>query len=100
MLPDYRRPLLRPEVTTALAKLVGEARQAHAQAVADLHAQAFEHRCAISDMQAEVTELREILHDVTVIVRQQADCDVATLRRQLQAVLLRLTRRDPAQPLN
>ena len=96
----YERPLVRPHLTTALANLLGEARKAHAQAMADLHALAFEHRCAISDMQAEVTELHEILHDVTVILRQQADTDVATLKQQLQGVLLRLTRRDPAQPLN
>src|SRR5262245_22588557 len=92
MLPDYRRPLLRPDVTTALAKLLGEARKAHAQAMADLHALA--HRCAISDMQAEVTELREILYDVTVVLRQQADTDVETLRRQLELALIRLTPRD------
>jgi len=96
----YERPLIRPHLTTQLANLLGEAQRAHRQAMADLHALAFEHRCAISDVQAEVTELHEILHDVTVILRQQADTDVATLKQQLQGVLLRLTRRDPAQPLN
>jgi hypothetical protein len=44
--------------------------------------------------------LREVLLLLVGISREQAEMDVATLRRQLMAILVRLERRDPSQPLH
>jgi hypothetical protein len=51
-------------------------------------------------LQSEVAELRGIFHDVVTMLREKADQDVATLRRQLEIALIRLTRRDPGTPLH
>src|SRR5262249_41216441 len=92
------RPLIRPHLGTQLANLLGEAQRAHARALADLDALAFEHRRGLANLEAKVTELHEVIHDVVGILRRQADVDVATLKRELQTVLLRLSR--PVGPLN
>ena len=91
MLPDYRRPLIRPDLL-AIAK-------AYADARAELHAIAFEHRCALADVLHEVEDLRAILRDVVTGLRQSADRDIASLRRELERALLRLAPPD-GKPLN
>jgi hypothetical protein len=94
-----RRVVLHPQLTTALAKLLGEARQAHAEAMADLAVLNFEHQCTLSDLRAEITELRSIVSDVVTGLRQSADRDVAQLRKELERILMRLAPRDPTRPL-
>lgn len=86
-----RRPLVRPHLL-AIAK-------AYSEAKAELHVLAFEHRCAIADIQKEVDELRDIVSDVVTALRVKADPDVAELRRQLERALLRLAPPD-GKPLN
>jgi len=54
----------------------------------------------LAELRAEVSELREVLLLLVGISREQAEMDVATLRRQLMAILVRLERRDPSQPLH
>jgi len=78
-----------------------------ARAKADLSEQHFRHLCAIADqnveieaLRSEVRELREVVALLTAIRREEAEHTVASLRRQLEAVLARLERRDPNQPLH
>jgi chromosome segregation ATPase len=49
-------------------------------------------RTELARLHAEITELRSIMSDVVVGLRQEADRDVAALRAKLQAALLRLGR--------
>src|SRR5262245_56448122 len=55
---------------------------------------------AFGDLQREVSELREVLQLLVSTSRQQADTDVAKLRRQLEAALMKVAQRDPTRPLN
>src|SRR6516162_4165688 len=50
----------------------------------------------LAELRAEVSELREVLLLLVGISREQAEMAVATLRRQLMAILVRLERRDPS----
>jgi hypothetical protein len=97
---NNRRVLLHPSYVEGFRNALREAK-------ADLHQQHFEHLCRladqnveIADLRAEVAELREILALLVTISRQQAETDVATLRAQLMALLVRLQRRDPTNPLH
>jgi hypothetical protein len=51
------------------------------------------------DLQRQVAELRDVLQLVVSVSRQQAETDVATLRRQLEVAIARLER-SPTQRLN
>jgi hypothetical protein len=82
-LPDWRkrapmrrslRPLIRPHLLAAQQAFIAEAR-------ADLAAMNFQYQGELAELRRELAELREICHDVVVVLRQQADQDVATLRR-------------------
>jgi CHASE1-domain containing sensor protein len=90
---NSRRVVLHPRYVEALRNTLREAR-------ADLHAQQFQFLCEVADLRRELDELREILALIVSITRQQAQADVATMRRQLETALVRLERRDPAQPLH
>ena len=57
-------------------------------------------RVELNAMRAEVAELRDVMLLITSTLHQQAEHDVHTLRRQLETALVRLERRDPAQPLH
>jgi hypothetical protein len=50
-------------------------------------------------MRQEIAELREISHDVVVVLREQADQNLEALRHRLASTLLRLQQRDPVTPL-
>jgi len=76
-----RRPLLRPQVLTALA-------QALASAKADLHQQHFRHCCELADLRQELNELRSVVADVTATLREKADADTSQLRRELARQLV------------
>jgi hypothetical protein len=54
----------------------------------------------VDELRAELAELHGIVADVTTLLREQADRDVAALRAKLQSVLLRLSRRDVGLPLH
>jgi hypothetical protein len=93
------RPLIRP---CALAYA-----QAFAEARADLAAMNYEHqrelanlRAELDRLHAEIADLRSIMSDVVVGLRQEADRDVAALRAKLQSVLIRLSRNDERLPLH
>ena len=64
-----------------------------------LHILTAEEERELAALRREVDELREILALIVSITRQQAQADVATMRRQLETALVPLERRDPAQPL-
>jgi hypothetical protein len=95
-----RRLLLyHPSHVEALQRVLAECK-------AELSARTFEHFCRQADMNAEVralrnevAELRDVLQLLVSIRRQEAEIDVATLRRQLEALLLRLQPCD-GQPLH
>ena len=70
------------------------------EAKADLHAMHRRHVAELAELRAELAELRSIFQDVVRTLRVQAETDVATLRRQLETALVRLERRDSAQPLH
>src|SRR5262245_44717477 len=89
---DGRRVLLHPSYIEGFRNALRDAR-------ADLHALNFRHQCALADLQAEVAELRAILHDVVTSLREKADEDLSTLRRQLMTALVRLER-DRSKPLH
>jgi hypothetical protein len=96
---DYRRIVLRPHLVAGLRNALLEAR-------ADLSARDFEYRCAVADLKAEVEtlrgevrELRDVLLLLTSLRREQAEEDLATLRRQLEVVLVKLAQRQPGVTL-
>jgi len=70
------------------------------RARSDLAALAAEHQAELASLRAEVDELREVLLLVTTTLRQQAEADVAALRRRLETMRARIEPRDPAKPLH
>ena len=62
--------------------------------------EAREHQSEMEALRAEVAELREVLEVVVRATREQAEADLHELRRQLQAALARLQRRDLTKPLH
>jgi len=94
-----QRKLLRPYLADQIAAFVNSAHR-------DIDRLCTEHKRATERMIAELAALRldhglrEIVRDVVSALRAKADREVAEVRRQLEAALLRITRRDPAQPLN
>jgi hypothetical protein len=85
------RILYRPEHVARLRGVLNSARE-------DLREMHAKHLAELADLRAELGELREILAIVVGVARQQAETDVATLRRQLEYALARLER--PAGPLH
>jgi hypothetical protein len=83
------RPLIRPHL---LAAFVQEARR-------DLDRLHDEHERELAAVKREIADLREILHDVTVVLCEQADQKLANLRKQLEIALIKLAPRD-GRPLN
>src|SRR5262245_57271281 len=109
-----QRKLIRPHLTAQIAAFVNSAHQ-------DIDRLCNEHRCHMTalireaaeqerqitalmhdntDLREELNRLREDCHSTVTLLRERADQEVAEIRRQLEAALLRITRRDPAQPLN
>ena len=95
-----QRRLFRPYLAEQIQAFVNSAHQ-------DIDRLCSEHRRATEQTIAELTalrldhaELRETVRDVVAALRAKADREVAEIRRQLEAALLRLTRRDPNAALN
>jgi len=74
-------------------------RNALREARADLHQLHFNHLCELADVRAELKVLREVLEVVVSVTRQQAEGNLASLRRQLEVALARIER-DPRKPLH
>jgi hypothetical protein len=89
---DGRRLLYTAEYVEGFRNALHEAR-------ADLHEMHCRHLDELADLRAELSELRSIFADVVGTLRQQADSDVARLRRDLERALLRLAPPD-GKPLN
>lgn len=87
-----QRKLLRPYLAVHVQAFVAEAR-------ADLAQLHHENQRELAVVREEVDELRQIMRDVTATLREQADHDVKTLRKQLEMALIKLTPRD-GRPLN
>ena len=75
-----------------MAALIREAAEQERQISAFMHDN--------TDLREELNRLREDCHNVTVLLRERADQECADIRRQLEAALLRITRRDPNAALN
>jgi len=88
-----RRVLYHPEHVAKLRGVLDDAK-------ADLHAMHERRVAELAELRRELDELRSILALVVSVTRQQAEADLASLRRQLETALVRLERRDPAQPLH
>jgi hypothetical protein len=50
----------------------------------------FELQCELADLRAEIAELREVMQLLVGMAREQAEGNVAELRKQLEGALLRL----------
>ena len=87
---SHNRVLLHPAYVERYRAALRQVRQAYADQFLG----------EVAALRAEVQELREILALVVTITRQQAETDVATLRRQLETALVRLAQRDPATPVH
>jgi len=92
-----RRVLYRPEFVAGYVR-------AYRQAQADLHDLHFKHMCQMADLRreldvlrAELAQLREL--DTVVRARQNAEIEVAELRRRREIVKAFGAERDPAAPL-
>jgi hypothetical protein len=83
------RPLLRPNLL-AVAKAYAEVAQINFEQRRELEGLQQE----VARLHAEVGELRSVMGGVVTGLRQEADRDVAALRRQLEVALLRLNRND------
>ena len=98
MMPQ--RKLLRPYLADQIAAFVNSAHR-DIDALCDQHRRATEHMITeLTALRLDHADLREIVSDVVITLRAKADREVAEVRRQLEAALLRIVRRDPAQPLN
>jgi len=86
-----QRKLVRPHLL-AYAPFAAEARR-------DLAQLQHEHEREIAALRRELNELRDACHDIAVVLCDQADRDLATLRKQLELALIRLTPRD-GKPLH
>ena len=73
-------------------------RDANARFLAEVDAHA-RFVAEVTALRAEVQELRDIMQTVTRCARENAEHDVASLRRQLETQLARLER-DPKRPLH
>ena len=90
-----QRKLVRPY----LSVLSAQAQTFLVEARADLDRLNDQHARELAALLAEVSELRGILHDVVAVLREQANQDVATLRRELERALIKLAPRD-GRPLH
>lgn len=95
MMRDGRRVVYSHEYMLCMLRTL-EARASAAVSVVQHNAALM---AELADLRDELHELREIMLLVTSTLRQQAECDVAQLRRQLELALARLER-DPRRPLH
>jgi regulator of replication initiation timing len=108
------RPLLRLYFSVRVASFVSQARNDidrlcadHRRQINTLLSEFAEQERNITalmhdniDLREELKRLRAVCRDAMVLLRERADQDVATLRRQLEAALLRLAVRDPNAAFN
>src|SRR5262249_28353478 len=93
---DGRRLVYSPMlVQTLLASL-----QARADAAMLLARDNAELRAEVESLRKEIDELREVAMLLVAIERQRTEGDLDSYRRQLEAGLVKLTRRDPSMPLH
>ena len=105
------RKLVRPYLAVQMQAFVSNARadidrlcSAHLSHTTALMRKAAEQERQISalmhdntDLREELNRLREDCHNVVQFLRERADQEVTSIRRQLENALLGIVRRDPAQ---